>query len=221
MLALLYIYVELTTGPVPQIGRFPQMGRFPQLGQILYTLPTNGPIFPTTGPIILCHFHKWADFMWHYGQWKSEKAIYLGRGTTILLHASARNWFGGLVLPLCYSCPTREKCLQLYAAPKTVRTFILSRKHSKWANAKEANRTPHIHWKKIAVYCNMLGKNGLKGRNFILLHIFIIFLNKNALFLAVNVLHHHRFCIYKGNYWLPLQTLYFLYFWCPITSLVL
>ena len=56
-----FIYVRLTTGPVPPIRPIPTTGPIPTNGPISESNPTNGPIFPTTGPTFKRHVHKWAD----------------------------------------------------------------------------------------------------------------------------------------------------------------
>ena len=48
--------------------------------------------------------------------------------------------------------------------------------------------------KKCCVYCNMSGKNGLVGRDFLLLLLF-----SEMHILAVIMLHQHKVCVYKGK----------------------
>ena len=55
------IYVRLTTVPVPPNRPIPTTGTIPTNGPISLPNPTNGPIFPATGPTFICHLHKWAD----------------------------------------------------------------------------------------------------------------------------------------------------------------
>ena len=53
------IYVKLTIGPAPPNTRRPITTN----GLLLTTGPsTSGPILPTTGPIIIRHSNRWADF---------------------------------------------------------------------------------------------------------------------------------------------------------------
>ena len=47
---------------------------------------------------------------------------------------------------------------------------------------------------KCCVYCNMSGKNGLVGREFLLLLLF-----SEMHILAVIMLHQHKVCVYKGK----------------------
>ena len=51
--------------------------------------------------------------------------------------------------------------------------------------------------KKCCVYCNMSGKNGSVGRDFLLLLLF--FSEMHKVILAVIMLHQHKVCVYKGK----------------------
>ena len=67
---------------------------------------------------------------------------------------------------------------------------------------------------KCCVYCNMSGKNGLVGREFLLLLLF-----SEVHILAVIILHQHKVCVYKGKRKLKLliaceNFVYFLQFNC-------
>ena len=57
----IYIYVRLTTGPVPPNRPIPTTGPISTTEPISYSIPTNGPVFPTTGPTFKRHFYKWAN----------------------------------------------------------------------------------------------------------------------------------------------------------------
>ena len=59
--ALSFIYVRLTTGPVPSNRPIPTNGPILTTVPIVSSFPTNGPIFPTTRPTFKRHFHKWAE----------------------------------------------------------------------------------------------------------------------------------------------------------------
>ena len=54
---------------------------------------------------------------------------------------------------------------------------------------------------KSCVYCNISGKNGSVGRDFLKIYLFIFFSTQTAEMhvLAVIMLHQHKFCVYKGN----------------------
>ena len=56
----MYIYVRLTTGPVPPIRPIPTTGPILTTGLNSVSFLTNGLIFSTTRPTFKRHFHKWA-----------------------------------------------------------------------------------------------------------------------------------------------------------------